>query len=526
LYKRLLQRIRVLLIEDNAPDITLVRMMLDDGHFELKAVPRLSSALELLAVEKFDVVVLDLGLPDSDGMGSLEPILRAAEYIPVILLTGLEDEVLAAESVRGGAQDYLVKGQFDPKTLSRSIRYSIERKRILSENARLATDLKRSEAALKSADRRKDEFLATLAHELRNPLAPIRNSLLIMQSSRADEPVAEKSLEIMERQIDHMVRLVDDLLDVSRISLGKLELRREEIDLAVVLKHALEASQPIIDSFGHQMLIEVPDQKMPVNADPIRLAQVFSNLLINAAKYTKPGGHIGFTIAVVDKQVSVSVKDDGVGIDPEMLDQVFEMFAQIGPSLDKTQGGLGLGLSIAKELIFMHGGSIEASSKGPGLGSEFVVRLPLSTPRVEAHRSANTGSDLGSQTFPCRVLVVDDNVDSAESLSLLLDMMGNETVMAHDGQAAIETAKKFTPDIALLDIGLPGISGYEVAAILRKMPELEHTLLVALTGWGQEEDRRRSIDAGFDHHLTKPAAVADLKKLLSSWDKSKLKTSA
>ena len=337
--------------------------MLDNSHFELKAVPRLSSALELLAVEKFDVVVLDLGLPDSDGIGSLEPILRAAEYIPVILLTGLEDEVLAAESVRGGAQDYLVKGQFDPKSLSRSIRYSIERKRILSENARLATDLKRSEAALKSADRRKDEFLATLAHELRNPLAPIRNSVLIMKSSRGDGPITDKSLEIMERQVEHMVRLVDDLLDVSRISLGKLELRREEIDLAVVLEHALEASQPIIDSFGHQLIIDVPDQKMSVNADPIRLAQVFSNLLNNAAKYTQPGGHIGFTVAVVDKQVSVGVKDDGVGIDPEMLDQVFEKFTQIEPSLDRAEGGLGIGLSIAKELIFMHGASIEASSK-------------------------------------------------------------------------------------------------------------------------------------------------------------------
>jgi CheY-like chemotaxis protein len=265
---------------------------------------------------------------------------------------------------------------------------------------------------------------------------------------------------------------------------------------------------------------------MPVNADLIRLAQVFSNLLNNAAKYTKPGGHIWFTVTVVDKHVIVSVKDDGLGIEPHMLDKVFEMFTQIEPSLDRTQGGLGIGLSIARELVNMHDATIEASSNGAGLGSEFVIRLPLSTSPFEARRAADTSSDFGSQTFPCRVLVVDDNVDSAESLSLLLDMMGNETVMAHDGNAAVEAAKTFIPDIALLDIGLPGISGYEIASILRKLPQLQHTLLVALTGWGQEEDRRRCIDAGFDHHLTKPAAVDDLKNLLSNWGKSRLKTSA
>jgi signal transduction histidine kinase len=519
------QRIRVLLIEDNVPDITLVRTMLDARRFEVNAVPRLSSALQLLSSEEFDVVVLDLGLPDSDGLGSLEPVLTAAQHIPVILLTGLDDEVLAAESVRGGAQDYLVKGQFDSKTLSRSIRYSIERKRILSENARLAVELKQSEAALKIADRRKDEFLATLAHELRNPLAPIRNSLLIMKSAKGDEATAEKSLEIMERQIEHMVRLVDDLLDVSRISLGKMELRKEEIGLAAILKHSLEASQPIIDSFGHQLLVDISNEPMTVNADPIRLAQVFSNLLNNAAKYTRPNGNIWLTATVSKKQVIVSVKDDGLGIEPEMLDKVFEMFTQIAPSLDRTQGGLGIGLSITKELVFMHDATIEASSNGTGFGSEFVVRIPLAIP-CSQEKPIDNGSVSASQSFPCRVLVVDDNVDSAESLCLLLDMMGNETVMAHDGTSAIETAKAFLPDIAVLDIGLPGISGYEVAASLRKVPELQHTLLVALTGWGGEEDRRRCIDAGFNHHLTKPASVADLKRLLSNWGNSKLKTSA
>jgi signal transduction histidine kinase len=519
------QRIKVLLIEDNVPDITLVRTMLDAGRFEVNAVPRLSTALQLLSSEEFDVVVLDLGLPDSDGLRSLEPVLTAAQHIPVILLTGLDDEVLAAESVRGGAQDYLVKGQFDPKSLSRSILHSIERKRILLENARLAAELKRSEAALKIADRRKDEFLATLAHELRNPLAPIRNSLLIMKSAKGDRSIAERSLEIMERQIEHMVRLVDDLLDVSRISLGKMELRKEEIDLAAVLKHALEASQPIIDGFGHQLIFDISDQPMPVNADPIRLAQVFSNLLNNAAKYTKPDGHIWLTATVSNRQAIVSVKDDGLGIDPDMLERVFEMFTQIGPSLDRTQGGLGIGLSIAKELVFMHDATIEASSNGMGFGSEFIVRIPLTVPRSKAQPIDN-GSDSVAESFRCRVLVVDDNVDSAESLCLLLDMMGNETVMAHDGTSAIETAKAFLPDIAVLDIGLPGISGYELAASLRKMPELQHTLLVALTGWGGEEDRRRCIDVGFDHHMTKPASVADLKKLLSNWSNSKLKTSA
>nr|WP_303652856.1 PAS domain-containing protein [Paludisphaera mucosa] len=381
-------------------------------------------------------------------------------------------------------------------------------------------DVKRLSEALKQADRRKDEFLATLAHELRNPLAPIRNGLQIL-GFKPPEDLAAGTIDMMTRQLGHMVHLIDDLMDVARVGSGKITLRRTRVTLQSVAAGAIEASRQIIDASGHTLTAAIPPEPIPLDADPTRLTQVIANLLNNAAKYTEHGGRIELTVRREGGEAVVSVRDTGVGIDPEMLPRVFDMFTQVDGSLGRSQGGLGIGLTIVKRLVEMHGGRIEARSDGAGRGSEFVVHLPLAAGAVEAVAADGPGDgrpDREGRGAPgaIRVLVVDDNRDSANSLSRLLSLDRHDVHTAYDGAQALAEASAFPPDLILLDLGLPDRNGYEVAAELRANPDFRETMIIALTGWGQPEDRRRTREAGFDHHLVKPVDVEILRSILAN----------
>ncbi|MEJ6023327.1 hybrid sensor histidine kinase/response regulator [Ramlibacter sp. PS4R-6] len=373
--------------------------------------------------------------------------------------------------------------------------------------------LRRLAEELAETDRRKTEFLATLAHELRNPLAPISNGLHLLK--RAGDPLTqEKAREMMERQLRHMVHLVDDLLDIARISSNKVELRVERLDMATVLAGAVETSAPLVAAAGHTLDVDIPSKPLCVQGDATRLAQIVSNLLNNAAKYTPPGGRIELVAREEGSHAVVRVHDTGVGIPPAELPKVFEMFTQVGRNLDRSQGGLGIGLALVKRLVELHGGTIEARSEGTGRGSTFTLRLPLAI--VESRAADAPASHAALAAAPAfRVLVVDDNVDAAESLGTLLQIEGHDVRIAHDGDSALSLAAEFRPRVVFLDIGMPGKDGYQVAREMRALEAMRDATLVALTGWGAQEDRARSRSAGFDHHLTKPAGLASVDALLA-----------
>jgi PAS domain S-box-containing protein len=388
----------------------------------------------------------------------------------------------------------------------------------LAHRAAVAVENARLYEALKDADRRKDEFLATLAHELRNPLAPIRNSLLILKMSALDEATVQETTQMMERQVHQLVRLVDDLLDVSRVMRGKIDLRREPVELAEVVARAVETARPAIDVQGHALDIDVPDASLLLDADPVRLAQVVSNLLTNSAKYTESHGRIWVKARREGDRMVLSVRDTGIGIAPDLLPHVFDLFVQADHASARSQGGLGIGLTLVRSLVEMHEGSVEARSEGLGRGAEFVVRLPLvANPDLKLNDDRKDVLQEDRSRVPChRLLVVDDNRDAALTLAMLLRLQGHVVEVAHDGPSALELATSIRPALVFLDIGMPGMDGYEVAHRLRKSPGLEKTVLVALTGWGQEEDRRRTAEAGFDHHLVKPAELRTVAGLLAS----------
>jgi two-component system CheB/CheR fusion protein len=371
---------------------------------------------------------------------------------------------------------------------------------------------------LAEADRRKDEFLAMLGHELRNPLTPILNCLHVMRRYQPGGSEFEANRRILERQVRHMGRLVDDLLDISRITRGKIQLRVEPVELAGVVERAVAATRPLVEGRRHDLRVALPAEPVWLEADPTRLEQVLANLLNNATKYTEPGGRIELTAAREGREVVLRVRDNGIGITPDLLPRVFELFMQADRSLDRAQGGLGIGLTLVHRLVELHGGRVEAHSAGPGRGSEFIVRLPLpagsASPQTPADEAPPEPASPGRRST--RVLVVDDNRDSAESLAMMFGLDGHEVHLAYDGPAAVEAALAYRPEVIFLDIGLPGLDGYEVARRLRGMPELAGVLLVAMTGYGQEEDRRRCRDAGFDLHLVKPVDPVTLRELLAS----------
>lgn len=366
---------------------------------------------------------------------------------------------------------------------------------------------------LREQDRRKDEFLATLAHELRNPLAPIRTAAKIIASPKLAPHQLERAQSIIERQVTHMALLLDDLLDIARITQGKLKLKKERILLSDVLDAAVEAARPRLDEKNHHFAVSLPGEAISLEADPLRLAQILSNLLINAAKYSKPGSHIEVLATHQRDKLSISVKDDGVGLAPESISSIFEMFSQIDVADGRSEGGLGIGLALVKGLAELHGGTVEARSAGLGHGSEFIVRLPVSAHQFSSPQLTDQAPESPERR---RVLIADDNRDAAESLALLLELAGHEVRVAHLGHTALSLAQTFRPDVALLDIGMPDLSGYDVARALRQESWATDLQLIALTGWGQDDDRRRALEAGFDHHLTKPIDPDRLGSLIAS----------
>jgi two-component system CheB/CheR fusion protein len=403
----------------------------------------------------------------------------------------------------------------------------------IEERRRLERELRQRAEELARADRQKNEFLAMLAHELRNPLAPLDSALEVLRQGHSEESQRKADLdwaiEVMSRQVRHMARLVDDLLDVSRITRGKIVLRPELVAPQTIVAHAVESVQPLITARRHELIVSLPPPEPPalLNADPARLEQVLCNLLNNAAKYTKEGGQIRLSAAVEDEGRSLAfrVSDNGMGIAPDVLPSVFELFHQADRALDRAEGGLGIGLTLVRTLVALHGGTVEAHSAGIGQGSEFVVRLPLAptlSPRERvAEGRVRVAAPPGAEAPDRRrrVLVVDDSIDSAESLARLLRRWGHEVHVAYDGPSALAAARSTAPEVVLLDIGLPGMDGYEVARQLRQDPDLKDTVLVALTGYGQATDRRQTQDAGFDQHLIKPVDPGLLRTLLATIDR-------
>jgi PAS domain S-box-containing protein len=375
------------------------------------------------------------------------------------------------------------------------------------------TERKQAEQVLQDANRAKDEFIATLAHELRNPLAPIRTGLEILKKDGANGPASQRARATMERQLAHMIRLIDDLLDISRINSGKIHLEVTRLALRDVIDTALEISRPAVAAGRHELTVDVPASPVELMGDPTRLAQAVGNLLNNAAKYTPPGGHIALRVRQDESFAVIEVDDDGVGIPQGMLENIFSLFTQVGKTIERSQGGLGIGLYLVRSLVGLHGGTVTATSAGAGQGSRFTVRLPCLPQQAPAQVPTAPLRHV-AEPAGLKVLLVDDNVDAAETLGIVLEMAGSQVRTVHDGPSVLPAAREFDPDVVLLDIGLPGMNGYEVAAQLRQQPRFRHTLLVAITGWGGEQDRRRAQEAGFDHHLTKPVDFNALEPLL------------
>jgi signal transduction histidine kinase len=455
-----------------------------------------------------------------------EPWGRLKDYLTILLVVMIASLVVAT-LLSGWLQDAITAPILEVAHVSREVMdkrdYSLRARKTTEDeigelvdafNAMLAEIGRRSEA-MREADRRKDEFLATLAHELRNPLAPIRNALEILKIAGDDPAKSRMAREMMQRQVSQMVRLVDDLLDVSRITTGKLALRKSVFDLLGAITDAVETVRPFIESRGQVLQLDVSRTPIAIEGDRTRLAQVFSNLLNNAAKYTESQGRIRLAVRQEGDEAVVSVSDNGIGIAPEAMEKIFDMFVQVDRTLDRSQAGLGVGLTLTRRLVELHHGSIEARSEGSGKGSEFIVRLPVSGLHLDPGASSRPVDD--GEVHARRILLADDNVDFANSLGQLLSAQGHDVRIAYDGAEALKTARDFNPQIAFVDIGMPKVHGYEVARRLRADAGTAGCVLVAVTGWGQENDRMRAREAGFDRHLVKPVDPTEIESILESY---------
>ena len=563
-------RVNILLVDDQPSRLLSYEAILEQLGENLVRAGSGEEALRRLMERDYAVILLDVSMPGMDGFETAQMVHQHPRFerTPIIFVTGVHlDELDRLEGYKLGAIDY-VQVPVIPEMLRSKVAVLVElyRKRrelelvnrsLEGQNAELMqanldlqtekarefeslshilaqanTELSSTNQALegeiverrraedhmrfladqlRETDRRKDEFLATLAHELRNPLAPIRSALGILQHPDHDREDALRAQAIIDRQVRQMVRLVDDLLDVSRITRDRLELRKQRIGLAGVVNAAVETTMPQLRALGHRLQVELPEAPMLIDGDPQRLSQVFGNLLNNACKYTARGGQVRLQAQIVDGWVHVAVSDTGIGLQSHQLQAVFDLLVQVDTSLERAQGGLGIGLTLVRRLVEMHGGNVAARSDGPGKGSTFEVSLPLVG--VESRSEPAKPTTRASATRSQRILIVDDNRDAADMLSLSLQLLGHDIRTLYDPEQVIGMLAEFAPDLAFIDVGMPKLNGFELARQIRATPEGEGICLVALTGWGQEEDRRRSREAGFDEHLVKPADPGDIERV-------------
>jgi signal transduction histidine kinase len=566
-------KVNILLVDDQPSRLLSYQAVLDELGENLISARSGEEALKRLMEAEFAVILLDVSMPGMDGFETAQLIHQHPRFenTPIIFVTGVHvDELDRLQGYRLGAIDY-VQVPVIPDILRSKVAVLVElfrkRRALAGENASLVqtnltlqTDRAREFEALsqtlaaanaelsianarleaevserrrteqhilqlaeklREADRRKDEFLATLAHELRNPLAPISSALALLNNER-EGPAAARSLEVIDRQVRQLVRLVDDLLDVSRITHGRIELRRNRTLLAPLLATAMETTLPQMESMAHRLKLDVPTEPIYINGDAQRLTQVFGNLLNNACKYTSAGGSIELSAHVDADVVEVSVRDNGIGIPPDRLDGIFDLFVQVETSLERAQGGLGIGLTLVRRLVDMHGGEIRASSEGLGCGARFDVRLPLAPENVPVPSSARDEVPSPNDALRRRILVVDDNRDAADTLALSLSLVGHQVQTIYDPFQVVEAVGVFQPEIAFLDVGMPRLNGLELAMRIRATAHGASVLLVALTGWGQDDDRRRSRQAGFDHHLVKPADPQHIERICREMSRAAL----
>jgi len=585
---QLAEKVSILLVDDQPQRLVAYRAILANLELDLVCARSGREALEHLMDQEFAVVLLDVSMPDMDGFEAAKLIHEHPRFekTPIIFVTGVHlDDLDRLKGYSLGAVDY-VSVPIVPEILRSKVSVLVElyckrkelqraNEELASANARLSeanialqeektrelevfnrslqranseleaanrllqsenAERTRAEQALKEADRHKDEFLAMLAHELRNPLAPIHNAIELMRIKPLNDPQLDWARDVIARQLTSLTRLVDDLLDVSRITRGKINLTRQVVELEALISRAVETVHPLFDEQRHQLTLELPDAGLKVFGDSTRLTQAIANVLGNAAKYTDAGGQIMVRAAVRDADVEIHIRDNGIGIRPEMLPHVFELFTQLDRDDGRTQGGLGIGLALVQRLVQMHGGDVSAASEGPGKGSEFVIRLPLLREQEDESEPVAaepepvvevlaTESGMASVVTPLvaaskarlarRILIADDNNDALESLATLLQLSGHEVFTATNGGTALQSVERHLPEVVLLDIGMPLLDGYEVARRIRSQPWGQRITLVALTGWGQDSDRRRSREAGFDSHLVKPLDLETLTDLLA-----------
>jgi signal transduction histidine kinase len=530
-----LDKLNILMVDDQPAKLLAYEAMLSELGENLIKASSADEALAILLHEEVTVVLMDVSMPDVDGF-ELAALIRAHprfEKTAIIFVSGVYlSDVDKVKGYESGAVDY-VSVPVVPEILRAKVRVFTELFRRKREADRLTQELEQRVAErtadleastakqveltnkLLEADKRKDEFLALLGHELRNPLAPLRNAIAIMRTKQYPDSEVKWSCDLIERQTEQLTRLVDDLLDVSRISQGKIRLRSETVDLRTIVQAAVETSRPVIDLRRHALTLSLPEEPLRLIGDPARLSQIIANLLINAAKFQEVGGRITLTVARADGTAEIRVRDRGIGINADRLGSVFDLFVQADHAPDLAPGGLGVGLSLVKKLVEMHEGTVEVTSAGRGRGAEFIVRLPCLDATLGAQDGAVTGSNDVAPAAPRKILIVDDNRDVAESLATLLTLMGNEVRVAHDGQSALAMAHEARPSLLLLDIGLPGMDGYEVCRTARARG-FDDVQIIAMTGFGQERDRQRAMDAGFDAFASKPVRVDQLMELINA----------
>lgn len=544
--------VKILIVDDEPSNLAVLEAVFQNTGYTLVHASSGAEALMALIQHEFAALVLDVNMPDMSGfeLAQLIKQRKKTAHVPIIFLTAyFNEDQHVVEGYGSGAVDYLHKpfnvavlrskvavfAELYRKTVAleqanSALVQEIAERNAAEEELRLLNEslerrvlerthtLQLRESQLREADRRKDEFLATLAHELRNPLAPIGYAIRLLRLKGPSSPQVERAANLIDRQINAMSRLIGDLMDVSRINQGKIQLQKSRISMASVLQDAIDAARPTIDEQKHELLLQIPSESPSLDGDPTRLAQVFMNLLLNAAKYMDAGGRMQLTLEASPTEAKVTLSDSGIGISPDRLEKVFEMFSQEDSALSRSRGGLGIGLALTRRLIELHGGSIKAFSEGIGRGSSFVVQLPLIESKelhVEASASEFADERATYSAPPMEILVADDNVDAADALTELLRAMGHMVHCVYDGLAAVELAKHVAPHLVILDIGMPHMNGYEACRAIRTQPNPRLVQVWAVTGWGQDQALQKGVEAGFDHHLVKPVNPSEIIRRLA-----------